>query len=287
MAFPPEFSSTATYENRYDLNEIDVFLEGNFSNPMFFNISGIPQNLSFGKHYFNLSILDSSNQEYELRPNSKILFEFKSINNVILRSDVVELNQLNGVATCFVEVLEDPLRTYEEVKDGQGTLTIVGSLQDKTSTQNTTNLITKQGEFVNRRTGESIEEGVSYHIHPDNGPMEGGVHNPDIPGGQAGHDFFDRVGGNQMTTTNPIPEKFIGAMNYRCIFPINIAKNLLNADSPIVTNTTHKKTTLKGQFSFVKANISPLRTSDKGLTYTADGAPAGAVTPESQTENLN
>tara|TARA_R100001126_G_scaffold90218_1_gene59354 strand:+ start:36 stop:713 length:678 start_codon:yes stop_codon:yes gene_type:complete len=221
MAFPPEFSSTATYENRYDLNEIDVFLEGNFSNPMFFNISGIPQNLSFGKHYFNLSILDSSNQEYELRPNSKILFEFKSINNVILRSDVVELNQLNGVATCFVEVLEDPLRTYEEVKDGQGTLTIVGSLQDKENTE------------------------------------------------------------------NPISEKFAGAMNYRCIFPINIAKNLLNADSPIVTNTTHKKTTLKGQFSFVKANISPLRTSDKGLTYTADGAPAGAVTPESQTENPN
>ena len=221
MAFPPEFSSTATYENRYDLNEIDVFLEGNFSNPMFFNISGIPQNLSFGKHYFNLSILDSSNQEYELRPNSKILFEFKSINNVILRSDVVKLNRLNGVATCFVEVLEDPLRTYEEVKDGQGTLNIVGSLQNKENTE------------------------------------------------------------------NPIPEKFIGAMNYRCIFPINIAKNLLNADSPIVTNTTHKKTTLKGQFSFVKANISPLKTSDKGLTYTTDGVPAGAVTPESQTENPN
>ena len=79
MAFPPQFSSTATYENRYDLNEIDVFLEGNFSNPMFFNISGIPQNLSFGKHYFNLSILDSSNQEYELRPDSKILFELPSI----------------------------------------------------------------------------------------------------------------------------------------------------------------------------------------------------------------
>ena len=97
MAYPPEFSSTLTYENRYDLDEINVFLEGNFSNPMFFNISGLPENLSFGKHYFNLSILDSSNQDYELRPNSKILFEFKSINNVILRSDVYKINQRNGV----------------------------------------------------------------------------------------------------------------------------------------------------------------------------------------------
>ena len=145
MAFPPEFSSTLTYANRYDLDEIDVFLEGNFSNPMFFNISGLPENLSFGKHYFNLSTLDSSNQEYELRPNSKILFEFKSINNVVLRSDVVEINQRNGIATCFVEVLEDPLRTFKEVQDGQGTLSVVGSLQDK---ENTENKITEK--FIDR-----------------------------------------------------------------------------------------------------------------------------------------
>ena len=207
MAFPPEFSSTLTYENRYDLDEIDVFLEGNFSNPMFFNISGLPQNLSFGKHYFNLFILDSSNQQYDLRPNSKILFEFKSINNVVLRSDVVEINQRNGIATCFVELLKDPLRTFKEVQDGQGTLTIVGSLNNKDSTE------------------------------------------------------------------NPIPEKFKGAMNYRCLFPIQIGKNAINADSPITTNVEHKKSTLKGQFSFAKANISPLKTSTLGLTYDASGRP--------------
>ena len=208
-----EFSSTTTYANRYDLNEINVFLEGNFSNPMFFDINGLPQQLSFGKHYFNLSILDSSNQQYELRPNSKILFEFKSINNVVLRSDVVNLNQRNGVATCFVDVLKDPLRTYKEIQDGQGTLSIVGSLQDKENTE------------------------------------------------------------------NPIPEKFKGAMNYRCIFPINIAKNLLNADSPIVTNVTHKKSTIKGMFSFVKASIPTRKYSDIGITYSTEGLPDGGERP--------
>ena len=35
MAYPPQFSSTLTYANRYDLNEIDVFLEGDSNNPMF------------------------------------------------------------------------------------------------------------------------------------------------------------------------------------------------------------------------------------------------------------
>ena len=209
-----EFSSTETYANRYDLNEINVFLEGNFSNPMFFNISGLPQNLSFGKHYFNISLLDSTSQQYELRPNSKILFEFKSINNVILRSDVVELNQKNGVATCFVDVLKDPLRTYKEVQDGEGTLSIVGSLQDKENTE------------------------------------------------------------------NQITEKFIGAMNYRCVFPIQITKNLLNADSPIVTNITHKRTTIKGQFSFVKASIPTKKYANEGITYSPDGGPLTNEPPQ-------
>jgi hypothetical protein len=211
MAFPPQFSSTLTYANRYDLDEIDVFLEGDSSNPMFFNISGLPQNLSFGKHYFNITTLDSRRQQYELRPNSKILFEFKSINNVILRSDVYKINQRNGVAVCFVEVLKDPLRTYKEIQDGQGTLSVVGSLQDKENTE------------------------------------------------------------------NPIPKKFIGAMNYRCVFPIQIAKNLLNADSPTVINVTHKKSTIKGQFSFVKANIPSPKYSDIGIEYSPDGSPSNST----------
>ena len=224
MAFPPEFSSTLTYANRYDLDEIDVFLEGNSNNPMFFNISGLPQSLSFGKHYFNISLLNSMNQQYELAGGSRILFEFKSSNNVVLKSDVSSINQRNGVATCFVEILENPKRTYKEVLDGQGTLTIVGSLIEKENTE------------------------------------------------------------------NPIPDKFIGAMNYRCVFPVNIGKNILNADSPFVIQTQHKKSTLKGQFSFAKANISPLKSSTKGLLYNnTSGVPRTiiAVPVEEQRGNPN
>ena len=136
MAFPPEFSSTLTYANRYDLDEIDVFLEGNGNNPMYFNIGGLPKRLSFGKHYFYLSILDSINQDHQLRFNSKILFEFKSKNNIVIKSDITNLQQKNGIATCFVEVLQDPLRTFEEIVDGEGTLTVVGSLENKSTTQN-------------------------------------------------------------------------------------------------------------------------------------------------------
>jgi len=100
------------------------------------------------------------------------------------------------------------LRTYKEIEDGQGILTIVGSLQDKRNTK------------------------------------------------------------------TPITEKFIGAMNYRCIFPIDVRKNLLNADSPIVTNIKHKRTTIKGQFSFVKASIPTKKYANAGITYDTNGGPS-------------
>ena len=219
MAFPPEFSSTLTYANRYDLDEIDVFLEGDSSNPMFFNISGLPQNLSFGKHYFYLSTLNPSfpDNQYQLRAGSKILFEFKSINNVVIKSDVSSIDQNNGIATCFIDILKDPLRTYKEVEDGEGTLTIVGSLQD----------------------------------------------NPEISNPQ-----------------NPISEKFIGAMNYRCIFSINIRKNIINADSPFVLQTDHKKSTIQGMYSFVKAGIASPKHGKQGITYSPlSGDPDGRENP--------
>ena len=199
MAFPPEFSSTETYANRYDLDEIDVFLEGDGNNPMYFSVDGISKPFAFGKHYFNLSILDSTNQDHQLRSNSRILFELKSINNIVLRSDVSDVNQRNGVVTGFFEVLKDPLRTFDEIKDGQGTLTIVGSLA------------------------------------------------------------------NKSTTKNLIPEKFKGAMNYRCIFPIEIRKNLINAGAPAILQTKHKSETLFGQFSFGKNNISAF--DKKGVKF--------------------
>ena len=207
MAFPPEFSSTATYSNRYDLDEASVFLEGNSNNPMFFSIDGLPDQLSFGKHYFNLSILDSTNQDYDLTPNSRILFEFKSINNVVLKSDVSNLKQRNGVATCFVEVLKDPLRTFKEVEDGEGTLTIVASLQNK------------------RGRGQII------------------------------------------------PTEFRNAINYRCIFPIQIRKNLINADSPTILQSEHTLETIQGQFSFRVGSISSRRGMKSGIEYSDTGIP--------------
>ena len=205
MAFPPEFSSTEMYENKYDLDELNVFIEGNSNNPMYFDVSGLPNKATYGKHYFNISILSSEISEHKLRPNSRILFEIKSINGVILKSDVVRLNQRNGTALCFVEVLQDPLRTYKYVEDGDGTLILAGILENTNQTQDL------------------------------------------------------------------IPDRFLDAYNYRCIFNIEIRKNILNANSPIPINATHSLSTTKGQFAFVKAAIPTRRNSDVGTKYNASG----------------
>ena len=203
-SYPNNFSSTLTYERRYDLDEIDVFLEGDGNNPMFFSVSNLPDKLSFGKHYFNISLLDSSMQEYELTPNSNILFEFKSINNIILLSDIVEVNSRNGVITCYVEVLKDPRRTRKEIEDGYGTFIIAASLQEKSNTQS-------------------------------------------------------------------IPDKFKGVINYRCTYSIEIRKNLVNSNSPIIVQAKHKLESTRGQFSFAKASISTRRSGVSGNQYNSQG----------------
>ena len=124
------------YANRLDLEKRDVFLRGDGINPMFFNISGLPEYLSFGKHYFYISKLDSRRQQYQLRNNTEILFEAKTSNGVLLQTGISEINQKNGVATCYIDIVEDPPRTYNDLQDGEGTLVLAGILENKTNTKN-------------------------------------------------------------------------------------------------------------------------------------------------------
>jgi hypothetical protein len=61
-----------------------------------------------------------------------------------------------------------------------------------TASNTQTNLTANAGEFINRRTGQPVPAGTLYHLHPQKGPMEGATHS-EIPGGTAGHDYFDKI----------------------------------------------------------------------------------------------
>ena len=126
--YPPRFSSTLTYENRYDLDEIDVFLQGTELDSMFFNVAKLPNILGYGKHYFSISMKDSSKTGYHLKNGSTVLFEFKSYNNVIIYSDVARFDDKSGMGICYVDVTKDPMRSFDEIYDGPGTFIIAGEL---------------------------------------------------------------------------------------------------------------------------------------------------------------
>jgi len=78
--------------------------------------------------------------------------------------------------------------------------------------QNQTNLRARQGEFM-FDNGDPVPAGTLYHMHPEKGPMEGAVHNPNIPGGQPGHRFLTPTNGNGRQTTpmnQPSPQRNMG-----------------------------------------------------------------------------
>ena len=68
-------------------------------------------------------------------------------------------------------------------------------------------------------------------------------------------------------------------MNYRCVFPIDIRKNLINADSPISLQSKHETKTALGRFSFSTAAITTRFGSEKGTTYDSDGLAKSPLGP--------
>ena len=88
------FSSTEVYANRLDLDKLPVFLERSGTDPMFLEVSGIPEILTYGKHYITVSFKDSSNSQYYLRNGSKLSFEVKDSDGNIVFSEIADLSKV-------------------------------------------------------------------------------------------------------------------------------------------------------------------------------------------------
>ena len=175
--YPPAFDPDRILAEDLGLYNIDVFMEGEGNNPMFFNIRGIDKVFAYGKHYFTISFKDHKNLNYQLKYDSEIIFEVRDSMNTLLKSQFVKIDYENSVAVGYFEVEFDPGQTYYPISDGEGKLIIVAEL-----------------------TG--------------------------------------------------VPTKWAGAYNYRCIFPIHIIKNYLNANSPAINSLEHSIRTFNGAFSF-------------------------------------
>ena len=116
-----------TYPQIQNLDKLEVYHEDDPNNPQYFNVTGLPDVLGFGKYWFTLSFNDPNGMPL-IKENSEIVFEVKDENGLIIYSDVTDLDDVDGAAICWLYIKEDPLRTYEEIADGIGTLTIMATL---------------------------------------------------------------------------------------------------------------------------------------------------------------
>ncbi len=108
---------------------------GNVSLGTYFDVSfdPLPNNisptLSYGKHGFRISINpDPTAGGYPLlRQRSRVLFEIKDSNGLVIFSDVTPLHSSDNLKFMgYLWIKQDPLRTYEPVTEGLATMTIVG-----------------------------------------------------------------------------------------------------------------------------------------------------------------
>ena len=114
------------YTQILDLSSKDVYLQTENNDNTYFNVSGIPSILGYGKHPFTITYNDPEPRQPFLKNYSNIIFEFVDSRGTIIFSNLVDLEQLSGAANGFVWIKKDPLRTYEDIVSGYGTLTIVG-----------------------------------------------------------------------------------------------------------------------------------------------------------------
>ena len=132
MTYPPKFGNNLTYSRVLNLDKIPVFMERSGENPMFLEVNGLPQILTYGKHYGLISVKFPQNSQYQLRNNSELKFEGKDSNGTVIFSDLATSedtkDNYSGASIFYIWIKQDPLRTYTEIQVGMGTLTFVGEL---------------------------------------------------------------------------------------------------------------------------------------------------------------
>ena len=113
-----------------DLKEKDVFLETEVDDNKYFNITGLPRILSYGKHPFSITFNDPI-KEPILKNLSNIIFEFVDSRGVVIFSNLIDISELSGAGNGFVWIKKDPRRTADEIADGPAYFYVMGELDGK------------------------------------------------------------------------------------------------------------------------------------------------------------
>jgi len=167
--FPPKFSENILYPAIYNLDEYNIPSEydyyemGNYFNIAFggYSVNDVPV-LTFGKHKFDIIILPhgNDNPNPKLKNGSRILFEVKDNAGTIVWSDTTPIYNSDGF-TGYIWIKQDPLRTYNDIQEGYGTLTVVAKTNNTSSNwRNRYNLRVTHDVYIKlyKDTNEQIVE---------------------------------------------------------------------------------------------------------------------------------
>jgi len=136
QTYPPKFSDKILYPAIYNLDEYTIPTEYDFNSfGVYFNLQfhgytiNASPTLQYGKHAFDINVAASLPSGYpELKPKSRIRFEFKDAAGTVIWSDTTPFYK-NNAFTGYVWLRQDPLRTFNELVEGPGTMTVVAKLK--------------------------------------------------------------------------------------------------------------------------------------------------------------
>ena len=121
---PNRTVNSLNIENRKVLHDL-VYDEQDY-----IKINNLPDVLTFGKHFFTLSINDVEGDLF-LKEGSHLSIQFKDVAGNDIYFDMSDEYIIDGDVVGFVWLKEDLLRTYDSIQNGIGYLTIVGELSGK------------------------------------------------------------------------------------------------------------------------------------------------------------
>ena len=116
------------YVNKLGLENIDVLYDVEYDEQGYVEIENLPDVLSFGKHFFTVSIKDIDNSDHWLKESSTLSIQFQDISGKDIYFDFTDKYNIDGDVVGYVWLKQDLLRSSDSITNGIGYLTIVGEL---------------------------------------------------------------------------------------------------------------------------------------------------------------
>ena len=109
------------------LGQIDVLVDLQNDNS-YFTIGGLPQTLTFGKHYFTLTFQDPEGLP-RLKEDTQVLFELVDARGLTVLSELTGTRDVNGAAVGYVWLKQDPAITHTDIADGTAKFIVAGTVE--------------------------------------------------------------------------------------------------------------------------------------------------------------